>query len=348
MIVRRFKENPLITPKDIKPCIEGYEVIGAFNAGAVKYQDKTLLLMRVAERPLKIPNNKAIAPVFNPQTGIIDEIQFDKNSPDINVSDPRVIETKHQTYLSSISYLRIATSENGRDFKIQNTPAIWPGNKYETFGLEDPRITKIDKEYYITYKSVSELGICTSLIKTNDFENFHRMGIIFCPENLDVAIFPEKINGKFYALTRPVPRHIGPIAIWLASSTDLKNWEAHRALITPRPGHYDSPRVGASCVPIKTPKGWLEIYHGADFEHRYCVAAALLDLNDPSKVLAYTKEPIMQPMAEYELHGFFGNVVFPCGAICNEDGIITIYYGASDESTAAAQTSVDEILSIME
>lgn len=349
MKVERFAQNPIIKPSDIPASQDGYEVIGAFNAGTATYQGNTILLIRVAERPINTTDDLLVAPVYNPDTNRNDIYKFAKDDPNIlDASDPRIFTHTEQTYITSISHLRLATSSDGVNFTISKTPTISPENKYETFGLEDPRITQIGADYFITYKAVSELGICTGLIKTSDFENFERMGIIFCPENLDVVLFPEMINSKYYALTRPVPKNIGPLSIWLASSSNLKEWGDHKAIITPRAGEYDSARVGASCVPIKTKHGWLEIYHGADEAHRYCLGAALLDLQDPSKVLAYSKEPIMKPEAEYELHGFFGNVVFPCGCISDSDGKITIYYGASDETTCGATTTIDEILSLMQ
>jgi predicted GH43/DUF377 family glycosyl hydrolase len=104
--------------------------------------------------------------------------------------------------------------------------------------------------------------------------------------------------------------------------------------------------VGAGAAPIKTDKGWLEIYHGANEKHQYCLGAFLMDTNDPSKVIARTDAPIMMPVADYETSGFFGNVVFTNGHIINEDGdTITVYYGAADEFVCAAHFSLKEIFS---
>ncbi|MHC4855487.1 MAG: glycoside hydrolase family 130 protein, partial [Planctomycetota bacterium] len=198
--------------------------------------------------------------------------------------------------------------------------------------------------YYITYKVVSDKGICTGLLTTEDFIHFNRRGIIFCPENLDVVIFPERIDGKYWALTRPVPRYIGPRGIWIASSPDAVHWGEHLPLVLPQEGTFHDGKTGGSCVPIKTDDGWLEIYHGSDIQDKYSLAAVLLDLNDPSKVIARGKIPIMEPAAPYELQGFYGNVVFSCGAI-EKDNSVLIYYGASDEFTAVAKTTVSRILS---
>ncbi len=347
MLVQRLKQNPLITPADVKPSRDDYEVIGAFNAGAAIYNGRTVLLLRIAERPKNKPGNEEIAPILNPKTGKIHLLRVKHGDPDLEIPDNRVFYYKNKMYLTSISHLRIARSNDGIHFDIDPAPAVFPETEYETFGLEDPRITKIDNEFFITCKLVSEHGICTGLLKTKDFETFERQGIIFCPENIDVVIIPEKINGLYYALTRPVPKHIGPPAIWLASSPDAVNWGSHLPLIIPRLGRFDSAKVGASCVPIKTKDGWLEIYHGADENDRYSLAAALLDLNDPSKVIARSNTPLMQPKADYETTGFYSNVIFACGATNDDKGNVTIYYGASDESTAAAKTTINTIISTL-
>lgn len=110
--------------------------------------------------------------------------------------------------------------------------------------------------------------------------------------------------------------------------------------------HWDSARVGAGAAPIKTAAGWLEIYHGANGKRQYCLGAFLMDLNDPSKVLARTEEPIMVTTADYELHGFFGEVVFTNGHIVNGDEL-TIYYGAADEFVCGAKFSLKEILEVL-
>jgi len=348
MLIERLPENPLITPADIPPSRPDYDVAGAFNAGATVYNNQTLLLLRIAERPKDTTGEEEVAPILNPQTKQIGLLRVKRTDPDYKPGDSRVFYYKNKMYLTSISHLRIARSNDGIHFDIDPTPAVFPETDYETFGLEDPRITQIADEFFIAYKVVSEYGICTGLLKTTDFKQFDRHGIIFCPENIDVVIFPEKINGRFYALTRPVPTHIGPRGIWIASSDDAVNWGNHKPLILPTPGRFDASKTGASCVPIKTEHGWLEIYHGSDENDKYSLAAALLDINDPSKIITRSKRPLMQPEADYETKGFYGNVVFSCGAITKSDGSVIIYYGASDESTAAAATTINKIMSTME
>jgi len=136
---------------------------------------------------------------------------------------------------------------------------------------------------------------------------------------------------------------LGGNYIWLAESHDLVHWGNHRCLAHSREGHWDSARVGAGAAPIRTAKGWLEIYHGATKENRYCLGALLLDLDEPWRVLARSETPIMEPLASYELEGFFGKVIFTNGHVVDGDRI-TLYYGAADSVICAAHLSIQSIL----
>ena len=181
------------------------------------------------------------------------------------------------------------------------------------------------------------------MIQTRDWKSFDRKGMVLPPHNKDCAIFGEKINGKYFALHRPSSPQLGGNYIWLAESYDLLHWGHHQCIATTRAMSWDSARIGAGAAPIKTPQGWLEIYHGANADHRYCLGALLLDLTDPSKVLGRSEYPIMEPTASYESTGFFGNVVFTNGHIVEGD-TIRMYYGASDEVICGAEFSIKEIL----
>lgn len=201
--------------------------------------------------------------------------------------------------------------------------------------------------FYLTYTGVSENGIGVNLRTTKDWKHIDYHGMIFSPTNKDAAIFEEKINGRFYALHRPSGSGIGGNYIWLAESHDGLHWGNHQCILKTRMGMWDSARIGAGAAPIKTEKGWLEIYHGANAEMRYCLGAFLMDLNDPSKVIGRTCDPIMVPLESYELSGFFGHVVFTNGHVVNGDEL-TIYYGAADEFICGARFSIQEILLLME
>ncbi|MDR0300646.1 MAG: glycoside hydrolase family 130 protein [Streptococcaceae bacterium] len=346
MKINRFEENPLITPRDVSPIHEGFEVIGAFNAGVAKFKDESILLLRVAERPISDNPTIIKAPLID-KKGELQIIALDKNDSDYNFEDPRIIrrsnDLSHFEYLTSLSYFRLARSKEGRHFTVEDKAFIYPFNNYQTMGCEDPRITQIEDNYYITYTSVSEMGICESLALTTDFETFEDLGNILLPENKDVVLFPERINGNYYMLNRPSPTSIGNLDIWISQSPDLKSWGNHKHLLKMSVGDWDGGRIGAGLPPIRTSKGWLEIYHGATKDNIYCMGALLLDLDDPSKVLAKTKSPIMIPEAPYEKEGFFGDVVFGCGGIVNGD-ILTMYYGVSDTSMAGCELSISEIL----
>ena len=198
----------------------------------------------------------------------------------------------------------------------------------------------------MTFTQVSENGVGVGLMTTTNWKTITRHGMIIPPHNKDCALFEEKIGNMYYALHRPSSPELGGNYIWIAESPDLLHWGNHRCIAKTREGMWDSARVGAGASPIRTKEGWLEIYHGANENHRYCLGALLLDLNDPSKVLARSADPIMEPTAEYEKTGFFGNVVFTNGHIVDGDQV-TIYYGASDEVICAARLSISEILSTL-
>lgn len=346
MKVYRYEENPLVIPEDVKPHIEGFEVIGAFNAGIATYNGEIIMLLRVAERPISNDPTIVKVPIFNLSTKTIEVKEFNLNDERYNFEDSRyfskVGESKWE-YLTSISHLRIARSKDGRNFTIEDKPFIFPSNRHEIYGIEDARITEIDEKYYIYFSVVSEAGVGEALVVTVDFRNFTHLGNIFAPENKDVLIFPEKINGKYYALHRPVPHSNGNPEIWIAESDNLRYWGNHRHLIGLRDGMWDSARIGGGAVPIKTDKGWLELYHGANKDHYYCMGAVLLDLEDPSKIIARSDRPILMPETSYEKEGFFGGVVFSCGAILDGD-IIKMYYGVADTSMACCELSLSEVL----
>lgn len=346
MHIYRYEENPLITPKDVPPYHEGFEVIGTFNAGVTKFQDEIILLLRVAERPVSHDENIVKAPVFNPDTGLVEIYEFRKDDPRYDFSDPRVIKnasTGQFVYLTSLSYLRIARSKDGRHFTVEDKPFVYPSNQLEVFGIEDPRITFIDGTYFIYFSAVSPKGVGEAMVSTKDFQQVTHHGMIFAPENKDVLIFPEKINGKYYALHRPVPKSNGAPEIWIAESDNLLYWGNHQFLLGLREDKWDSGRIGGGAVPIKTDRGWLELYHGASKDNRYCMGAVLLDLHDPTKVIARSDQPILEPEADYETNGFFGNVVFSCGAIVEGD-MVKMYYGVADTSMACAELRLSEIL----
>ena len=343
-IAKRNINNPILRPSDLKACIPGMEITCLLNPGVFRINGKTWLLLRVAERPVQ-QVGKISFPIYN-EKGEIEVLTFDKNDPALDASDARVIKYKGNDYLTTLSYLRPVCSED--DVHFTEDPEIKPifGKGFqESFGIEDCRVATMEDGYFLTFTEVSPVAVGVGLMETKDFKNISRHGMIFPPHNKDCALFQEKIGDKYYAFHRPSSPELGGNYIWVAESPDRIHWGKHVCIATTRECKWDSARVGAGAAPIRTSEGWLEIYHGANAENRYCLGALLLDINDPTKVIARSEEPIMEPIADYEKTGFFGNVVFTNGQYLIDDDTIRIFYGASDEVICSAEFSIKEILS---
>jgi predicted GH43/DUF377 family glycosyl hydrolase len=341
-LAKRFAENPLLTPADIHPSMPGMKIECLLNPGVFRFDGQTWLLLRVAERPEQKPG-KTSFPVFG-AGGELQILEFENSDPRLDLSDPRVICYDGNDYLTTMSHLRLVASDDGVHFHepADNRP-LFGQDELEDYGIEDCRVVQIGESYYLTFTQVSRHGVGVGLRSTSDWRTIRSHGMILPPHNKDCAIFGEQIGGKYYAFHRPSSPVLGGNYLWIAESPDLEHWGHHRCVIHSRKGMWDSARVGAGAAPIRTPQGWLEIYHGATPEHRYCLGALLLDLNEPWKVLARSKKPIMEPIAQYERIGFFGNVVFTNGHLVDGDRL-TIYYGASDSVICGARFSIAEIL----
>ncbi len=283
------------------------------------------------------------------------------NLPGLDLRDPRSIRYRNASgslrmanegyidFLAQISHLRVARSTDGVSFTIDETPAIAPHTDMEEYGVEDPRATFIDGTWHITYVSVSRWGITTSLATTSDFRSFERRGVIFLPDHKDVVIFPEKVGGRYVALTRPMPQSFSRIfGIWIAFSEDLLSWGGHERLCLPRPDYWDELRTGGSAVPFRVDDGWLELYHGVDRDSRYAMGALLLDADDPRKILARSAQPILEPLEPFERTGLFNETIFSCGHVELADGRIRMYYGAADSVVGAADFDVRDIVNSLE
>lgn len=285
-----------------------------------------------------------------------------KDLPGLDARDPRSIRVMKPTakpggrsevrdYLTQISHLRVARSKDGVHFVVDRLPAVSPVDSFEEYGCEDPRATLIDGVWHITYVSVGSLGITTSRLTTTDFRSFARHGLMFLPDHKDVALFPSRVQGRYIALTRPMPSSFNHVlGTWIAYSDDLVCWGGHLPLAMPRPGMWDALRTGAGTVPFRVPEGWLELYHGVDAEGQYAMGALLLDAEDPARVMARSPEPILTPERDYEQSGFYRNTVFSCGHVSlDDDGSrIRMYYGAADSCLAAADFDVKEIVASLE
>jgi beta-1,2-mannobiose phosphorylase / 1,2-beta-oligomannan phosphorylase len=342
-IATRFAENPILRPEDVRPSVAGMKVECLLNPGVFRYEGRTWLLLRVAERPEQRPGKTSL-PVLGPDGGV-QIVEFDHSDPALDRWDPRVISYAGQDYLTTMSHLRLVSSTDGIHFvEPADRASIFGQGDLESYGIEDCRVVQIGTTYYLTFTQVSPHGVGVGLRSTTDWRAFHHHGMILPPHNKDCAIFDEKIAGVYYALHRPSSPQLGGNYIWIAQSPDLEHWGHHRCIARTRQGMWDSVRVGAGAAPIRTPRGWLEIYHGATADPvRYCLGALLLDLDEPWRVLARSREPIMEPIAPYEQAGFLGNVVFTNGHLVEGDRL-TVYYGASDSVICGARLSIRQIL----
>lgn len=253
--------------------------------------------------------------------------------------------------LEGKSHLTVAKSSDGvSDWRIDKEPLISPyqnASPYEVYGCEDPRITWLDdlKKWVITYTAYSPYGAGVALATTSDFKTIDRQGLVLAPNNKDAAVFPRRIKGRYWMLHRPAAGNIEHI--WLTDSVDLGHWGHPRCVLLERGGPmWDGVKVGTNTIPIETEEGWLILYHGVkqfSMNYTYRMGAALVDLEDPERMLARLPYWILGPHEHYEVTGAVPNVVFPCGHVQVGDEI-RVYYGAADTCVCMATASISELL----
>lgn len=351
MALNRLDTRLLLRAEDLPPSRDDFEVVGAFNPGAVRAGDEVVLLVRVAERPRpRRPGFRGL-PRWDPEAGLtVDWVPEAELEP----IDPRVVRRKADglVRLTFISHLRVVRCGDGRGVRQITGATLRPQTEVEEFGVEDPRVTAIDGRFWVTYVAVSRHGPVTALARTDDFRTFDRLGVIFCPENKDVVLFPERIGGMHAALHRPMCAT--PFArpeIWVARSEDLVHWGGHAPLAVPG-GEWQSGRVGAGAPPVRVEDGWLELYHGnrrpagAGEVGSYFGGAIVLAPDEPSRVLRRLEEPFLVPEAPFEVDGFVPNVVFPTGVV-RDGATLLVYYGAADAATAVAEFRERDLLDAM-
>lgn len=346
-MLARVGQKLLLRPEDLRPSEEAWEVIGVFNPGAVRVGPEVLMLVRVAERPREQRPGYTALPRWDADAGMTVDWVADE---ELERVDPRVVRCKADGLLrlTFLSHLRLVRLGDGRQVRELSEVAFRPESPWEEFGVEDPRITPIGDRYWFTYVAVSRHGAATALASTTDFVTFQRHGIIFCPENKDIVLLSERIDGQYVAIHRPNPAtHFTPPEMWLARSPDLIHWGQHQPLFGGAEA-WETGRIGAGPPPLRTTDGWLLMYHGNRHPEvpgevgEYVAAALLLDAERPERIMRHTREPILAPEAEFERQGFVGNVVFPT-ALVESGETLLVYYGASDAFTAMVELRRDEL-----
>ena len=313
--MERYTKNPIISRTQI-PDIPPYlvDVTSVFNPGAVRFNDKILLMLRVQNRGRE-------------------------------------------------TFFLMAESHDGIHFSIAKEPVRFNGieNLNKTvYHCYDARITELEGTYYIMFAMDMDEGCHIGLARTEDFKTFEFMGITTAEDSRNGVLFPEKINGKYMRLDRPnrVAISDGPTtgnAIVLSESDDLLHWQQVKQVITGR-FHYWDELIGAGPPPIKTKKGWLQIYHGVATHLStifiYKAGVMLLDLENPATVIGRSHQNILEPRELYELTGQVPNVVFPSGAVVEKmdsngfaepDSNVYIYYGSADTSVCMASATVEQL-----
>lgn len=265
-----------------------------------------------------------------------------------------------QGYDDYISYIGYARSTDGVRFTLRDAPFIAPDAPYDRFGAEDPRISQIDGTYLVTYTALAHPafgdvdGVRIGLATTEDWRSVRKHGVVG-PDvrDKDAVIFPRRIGGRVAMLHRIVPDvqlvffddleqlYRPPASLWEDHLRNLDEWVVLRA-----EAPWEGKKVGAGPTPIETDEGWLLIYHGVDEHHVYRAGLVLLDLDDPRRVIARTRYPVLEPETPFERTGDVDNVVFPEGAVVI-DGTLHLYYGAADRVVGHATAPMADVLALL-
>ena len=241
-----------------------------------------------------------------------------------------------------------AHGDDGERFTVEAKPFMAPGDDdrliHENRSIRDARITSMDGGHYVTYLAEGDHGLRVGLARTDDFRRVERKGYVSQVDVKSGTLFPLTIDGRYLLLKRPDAGK----SIWLSRSDDLVFWGNDQVVMTPRRGYWDSDRIGAAAPPIEIDEGWLLIYYGeknTTAGSLVRLGAAILDRDDPARVLARSNIPILSPRERYERIGDVPNVVFSCGALLT-DGQLSVYYGASDSCICLGTAALEDVLRV--
>lgn len=321
-------------------------------------KDVAVVVQETTNEPSKHLERYSGNPILEPVEGSSWESKY--------VLNPGALRIKDKVYLfyravgqDNISHIGLAITDGYKVLERIKKPILSPETPEEKMGCEDPRIIVIDDKIYMVYTAydgnIAQIAIASTGLEEftkGNYFNWKREGLAFTNIwNKDAIILPEKINGKYVIYHRIEP------SMWVTYTDELKFpiREKHAIILGPRPGRmWDSLKIGAGAQALKTEYGWLQIYHGVDHNYVYRLGVLLFDLNNPSKVIYRSPNPILEPEEDYEI-GLSGawvpNVVFTCGAVpavdkevLEDDDEILVYYGAADTSIGMAKATLADLL----
>ncbi len=315
MKLKRHKKNPILTPRG-----DDWEALAVFNCGVIKKENKIHVLYRAVGEYVNYVSRLGYA-VFDEELNLLYRSEKPVFNPDVklwemSIEDPRLVEVEGKIYMTYVT-----TPTPAPPFAIR-----------KRLGLPKPE------------QAYSRCAIA----EVKDFKEFRRLGIVtpYDAEERNTVLFPEKIDGKFAVLHRPanwIGKEVNKPSIWFAWLDSIPGMmHGHRVVMQPEED-WEAVKIGAGPPPIKTEKGWLLIYHGVDENYVYRAGVALLDLEQPWKVIAKSSEPILEPKEEYEKEGDVPNVVFPTGAVVVGDELI-VFYGGADKVCCAATVNINDLL----
>ena len=255
----------------------------------------------------------------------------------------------------------LAYSDNGIDWKVEPKPCFVLRDD-EIRRAYDPRLTVIDRRCYMCFAVDTNHGLRGGIAVTDDFDKFEILSLSV-PDNRNMVLFPEKIGGYYCRLERPMPvysRGRDRFDTWLSYSPDFKFWGESKLVLKVEDVPFANDKVGPGAPPVKTEKGWLATFHGvirdesmgkngweASWKKKYYAGIMLLDLDDPSKIIGMSKEPLIATDQAYEVeNGFRCDVIFPGGMLLEDSGEVKIYYGASDTYECMATADVNDLLKL--
>lgn len=281
---------------------------------------------------------------------------------DFNYSKEEMIRLKSKVFERTKINLGLAFSDDGIDWHIEPEPVLPLPCEGEILRVYDPRLTVIWERCYLCFAADTPHGIRGGIAVTDDLRNFELLSLSV-PDNRNMVLFPEKIDGKFVRLERPFPIYgrgaSEAFDLWMSDSPDCRYWGDSRLLLGSEQVPFCNCKIGPGAPPVKTHAGWLTTFHAVwkhndkelyswhgDWHKEYFAGLMLLDLHDPAKVIGMYDQPLLAPEHDYEIDGMRGSVIFPGGMILEDSGEVKIYYGAADTVECLATAHVDDLLEL--